>query len=220
MGMVQSKARASRRPQDGKSLPSRRTSLADALFTTTQQRLLGLIYGQPHRSFFANQLIVLTGSGSGAVQRELASLVESGLVTSRAVGRQRHYQANAGAPIFEELRNIVIKTVGAVEPLRSALEPLRDRISLAFIYGSVAKGTDTASSDIDVFVVADKLMLENLYSVLEPVERRLGRKVNPTLMTKAEFERRRKAANPFLTKVLSNPRISLLGGDSADRAAR
>ncbi|MGQ0835035.1 MAG: nucleotidyltransferase domain-containing protein [Gammaproteobacteria bacterium] len=181
---------------------------------------MGLIYGQPQRTFFANELIVLTGSGSGAVQRELARLVESGLVTSRVMGRQRHYQANAGAPIFEELRDIVMKTVGAAEPLRAALEPLRDRISLAFVYGSVARGTDTAASDIDLLVVADKLMLEGLYSALEPVERRLGRKVSPTLLTSGEFERRRKASNPFLTKVLSGPRIVLIGDEGVDRAAR
>lgn len=219
MGMIHSRTGTPRRALR-KSAPPQRTSLADALFTTTQQRLLGLIYGQPQRTFFANELIALTGSGSGAVQRELARLLESGLVTSRVMGRQRHYQANAGAPIFEELRNIVMKTVGAAEPLRAALEPLRDRISLAFVYGSVARGTDTAASDIDLLVVADRLMLEGLYSALEPVERRLGRKVSPRLLTSAEFERRLKASNPFLTRVLSGPRIVLVGDDSVDRAAR
>jgi predicted nucleotidyltransferase len=219
MGISQLKRRTTR---DGKSSsPGRaRTSLADALFTGTQQKVLRLIYGQPHRSFFANELIELTGSGSGAVQRELARLVESGLVTSRQIGRQRHYQANPSAPIYAELHSIVTKTVGAADPIRRALEPLQDRISVARIFGSVAKGEDSAASDIDVLVVGDNLMLEDLYSALQPVEQRLARKVNPTLLTSSEFARRRKTAGSFVSKVLAGPTIQILGDPDVDRAAR
>lgn len=199
--------------------PLARTGLADALFTTTQQRVLGLLYGQPKRSFFANELIGLTGSGSGAVQRELARLVDSGLVTSRSIGRQRHYQANAEAPIYYELQSIIVKTVGLAEPLRAALIPLCHRITLALVYGSIAKGTATAASDIDLLVVAEDLTLEDLYCALEPAEQQLQRKVSPTLYTVKEFARRRVVGNPFMTKVLTGENIVLIGDAHAIAAA-
>jgi len=194
--------------------------MADALFTMTQQSVLSLLYGQPHRSFFANELIAMTGSGSGAVQRELARLVESGLVTRKQIGRQSHYQANHGAPIYAELQSIITKTVGAANPIREALEPLRDRILLALLFGSVAKGEDSSTSDIDVLIIADDLMLENLYSAFGPVEQRLGRTVNPTLLTTSEFSRRRASSGSFVSKVLAGPTIRLLGDPNVDHSAR
>ena len=131
-----------------------RTSLADALFSTTQQRVLAYLFGQPERSFFATELIGLAGGGSGAVQRELARLEQSGLVTVTRVGTQKHYQANPKSPIFAELCAIAQKTVGLAEPLREALAPLAKRITAAFVFGSVAKRRDTAASDIDVLVLS------------------------------------------------------------------
>ena len=185
------------------------TSLSDALFTATQQRVLRLLFGQPERSFFASELIAMIRSGSGAIQRELVRLVESGLVTSREIGRQKHYQANRSAPIFEELCGIVRKTFGVADPLRQALQSLQVRIDSASIYGSVAKGTDKAGSDIDLLVVSDKLMLEDLFRVLDPAEQLLGRKVNPTLIKGREFVAQPKS--DFLRKVMSGPRIPLIG---------
>jgi hypothetical protein len=135
------------------------TSLADALFTTTQQRVLALLFGQPSRSFFASELIELTGPGSGAVQRELKRLASSGLVTVNRIGKQKHHQANPDCPVFEELCALVRKTAAMVEPIRQALAPLAEGITLALIYGSVVKGTDRAASDIDLLVVADDLPL-------------------------------------------------------------
>jgi predicted nucleotidyltransferase len=196
------------------------TSLADALFTTTQQRVLALIYGQPSRSFFASELIALTGSGSGAVQRELKRLASSGLVTVTRIGKQKHYQANAQSPVFEELRGLVVKTVAMVEPIRQALEPLADRVILALVYGSVAKGTDTADSDIDLLIVADELTLEDVHSALATVERALDRKINPTLYASPEFEARKAAGNAFLARVLAGEHLILIekhGGPSATR---
>jgi len=151
----------------------------------------------------------MTRSGSGAVQRELARLVESGLVTRREIGRQRHYQANAAAPIFEELRSIVLKTFGAAYPLKDALAPLKDRITWAAIYGSVARGGDNAASDIDLLVVSDDLMLEDLYKTLGPVEQGLGRKINPKLIKSNELDAR--AKDSFLNRVLAGPLIPLVG---------
>lgn len=190
------------------------TSLADALFTTTQQRLLALLFGQPSRSFFASELIELTGSGSGAVQRELKRLASSGLVTVKRIGKQKHYQANPDCPVFDELCGLVRKTVAMVEPIRQALAPLAQKIQRALIYGSVVKGTYTASSDIDLLVVADDLTLEALYSALAPVEGSLDRKVSPTLYTRKEYDDRRATGNPFLTRVLEGEHLALMG--SAD----
>ena len=193
------------------------TSLADALFTTTQQRVLALLFGQPSRSFFASELIKTTGSGSGAVQRELKRLVSSGLVTVKRVGRQKHFQANPDCPVFDELCAMVRKTVAMVEPIRQALAPLADGITLALIYGSLAKGADTANSDIDLMIVADELMLETLYSALAPVEAALARKISPTLYTTTEFENRRATGSPFLTRVIEGEHFVLIGGEDATR---
>lgn len=212
MGMKRKGAHRHTRRRSAAAGAVRSRGLADALFSTTQQRVLRLLYGQPERTFFANELISLLRSGSGAVQRELAKLVESGLVSSRMVGRQRHYQANADAPIFEELRQIVRKTFGAADPLRQALEPLKDRIAFAVMFGSVAKGTDRASSDFDILVVSDHLMLEDLYAALDPAERLLGRKINPLLINSTELESRKEGS--FLSKVLGGPAVPLIGTGS------
>ena len=196
------------------------TSLADALFTTTQQRVLALVFGQPSRSFFASELIELTASGSGAVQRELKRLASSGLVTVARIGKQKHYQANPDCPVFEELCALVRKTVAMVEPIRQALAPLAERISLALVYGSVAKGTDTASSDIDLLVVADDMTLEEVYSTLAEVESSLDRKISPTMYTKKEFVDRRAAGNPFLSRVLEGEHLVLIGSESDTSTTR
>ena len=188
------------------------TGLADALFTTTQQRVLALLFGQPARSFFATELIELTGSGSGAVQRELKRLSSSRLVTVKRIGNQKHYQANPDSPVFEELRGLVVKTVALMEPIRKALEPLEDRVELALLYGSVVKGTDTADSDIDILIVAEEVTLEDVYSALAPVETDLDRKINPTLYTSQEFAARKASKNAFLTRVISGEHLVLLDG--------
>lgn len=187
------------------------TSLADALFTTTQQRVLALIFGQPGRSFYASELIERTGSGSGAVQRELKRLASSGLVTVKRIGNQKHYQANPDSPVFEELSGLVKKTVAPVVPIREALASLAERIDLAVLYGSVAKGTDTALSDIDILIVGDGLTLEDLYAALSPVEEDLERKISPTLYTSKEFVDRKAANNSFLSRVLSSEHLILIG---------
>lgn len=196
------------------------TSLSDALFTTTQQRVLALLFGQPNRSFYTNELIGLTGSGSGAVQRELKRLASSGLVSVTSIGMQKHYKANPDCPVYHELVGIVRKTTGMIEPVRQALAPLSDRIKLAMIYGSVVHGTDTAASDIDLLVTADGMMLEELYVALAPVERSLGRKINPTLYTVQEFKSRRLSGNPFLCNVLDGERLVLIGEEDDASAVR
>jgi predicted nucleotidyltransferase len=200
---------APRSPKAGQRVGKQ--SLADDLFTATQQRLLGLLFGQPERSYFVTELIDLADVGRGAVQRELARLERSQLVLIERHGNQKHYRANPDSPVYNELCSIVSKTIGIEENLRAALEPLAERMSLALIYGSVAKHSDTASSDIDLLVVSDELTLEELYASLADVEQQLSRKVNPTLYTADEFHKRRSVGNAFLDRVLSGPTIILEG---------
>ena len=202
------------------SLPAAPTSLADALFTTTQQRVLALLFGQPNRSFYASELIESTGSGSGAVQRELKRLASSGLLTVRRIGNQKHYQANPDSPVFEELCSLVRKTVALIEPIRAALKPLADRMDLAFLYGSVATGTDTATSDIDILIVADGVTLEDIYSSVASVETDLGRKISPILYTPKEFADRMASGNPFLARVLSGEHLVLMGDEDGPSPTR
>jgi len=190
-----------------------RSSLADALFSTTQQRVLGLIFGQPDRSFYATELIAMIGAGSGAVQRELARLEQSGLVNVHRVGTQKHYQANPGSPLFQELCGIAMKTVGLVEPLRQALAPLSDRIDAAFVFGSVAKRQDTSTSDIDLMIVSDTLAYADVFAVLEYVSASLGRAVNPTVYSRKDLRRRLGQGSAFATRVATQPKLWLLGSE-------
>jgi predicted nucleotidyltransferase len=189
-----------------------RSGLADGLFSGTKQRALGVLFGQPERSFYTTEVIGLVGSGTGAVQRELAALVQSGLVTVKAVGNQRHYQANPDSPVFAELRAIVQKTIGLAEPLRHALAPLGQRIIAAFVYGSIAKNTDTARSDIDLMLVSDDITYADVFVALEDTGNMLGRPVNPTILTRKEFAKRLAAQESFLTRVLDQPKIWIVGG--------
>ena len=192
------------------------SSLADALFTATQQKVLGVLFGQPDRSFFVTQIMELAKAGRGAVQRELERLRQGGLVTVRNVGTQKHYQANPDSPLFDELCGIVQKTVGLAGPIRAALESLPELPRRAFVYGSVAKRTDSSDSDIDLLVVADNTELEQIYAALMPVEQLLARPISLTLYTDEDYERRREDGNPFLQRVLDGPIIVLIGSTDVD----
>jgi predicted nucleotidyltransferase len=192
-----------------------RVSMLDALFPLAKQRVLALLFGQPERAFATMELIRLADVGSGAVQRELDRLVASGLVATAMVGTQKRFQANSESPLFEELRGVVDKTSGATEQLRRALATLSPAPYFAALYGSVAKATDTARSDLDVLIVADDLPLERVFAALEPVEARLARRVSPTLYSAEEFIRRRTTRHPFLTKVLAGKHIVLAGTEDA-----
>lgn len=192
--------------------------LADALFTTTQQRVLGALYGQPLRNFTVSELIASTGAGSGATQRELAKLVAGGLLTVQPLGNQKRYQANPAASIHDELIGIVQKTVGLAEPLRAALQPLASKITAAFVYGSVAKRSDTARSDIDVMIVSSKLGYADALNAMADAEEKLGRKINPTIYPPAELAKRIKSDNAFVKRVLEQPKIWLIGSEDDLRA--
>lgn len=194
-------------------------NIADALFAQVRQRVLGILFAQPERSFYANELVRLAGSGIGAVQRELESLSSSGLLNVTRLGNQKHYQANQQSPIFAELCAIVTKTFGVADVLRAALLPLVPQIELALLYGSMAKGQAHANSDVDLMVVTDALNLEDIFAAIGPAELKLGRRINPCLYTGKEFRHRRAQSNPFLAKVLSGDIIVLSGSlDAVSRA--
>jgi predicted nucleotidyltransferase len=186
------------------------SGVADALFSKVQQRVLAVLFGNHARSFYANELIALAGSGSGAVQRELAQLEAAELVTVKRIGNQKHYQANSAAPVFEELRGLVLKTSGLVDVIRTALAPLAAQIDSAFVYGSVAKNTDTAKSDIDLMVISEKLAYAELFAALEPATLRLGRTVNPTVYTQKEIQKRLREGNAFVKRVLGQPKLWII----------
>ena len=192
-------------------------SVAAALFSDSQSRVFRWLFGQPERSYHLNELLRLTGLGSASLQRELNRLAEAGLVRSERIGNLRRFQANPESPMYGELVGLTRKTLGAQPMLRKALAPLASKLDLAFIYGSVAKGTDTAKSDIDVMVVGKDLLLSDVLKLLLPVESQLGRKINPTVYTPAEFKRRRAQQDSFVSRVLSQPVLPLLG-DSPESA--
>jgi predicted nucleotidyltransferase len=189
-------------------------NLSDTLFTKVQQRVLSVIFGQPDRVFFGNEIIRLAGVGVGAVTRELNKLVSSGLIDVTRTGNQKHYQANPSSPIFSELRSIVLKTFGVADVLRQALLPFSDRIRVAFIYGSVAKGKDTAKSDIDLMVVSDNLGFSDIFAVLTEAEKQLGRQVSPTIYTGDEFSKKLRNGSDFINRVTYQPKIFIVGTEN------
>jgi len=186
-------------------------SLGDTLFTKTQQQVLGLLFGNPNRSYYAKEIVRFAGLGSGTIQRELEYLSAAGLLTVTKIGNQKHYQANKKSPIYKELRGIVIKTFGVGDLIRSALMSIKDKIHMAFIYGSVAKGTDTANSDIDIIMCSDNLSYPEIYPLLEKIEQKIGREVNPTIYKKNELLQKLRKDNAFIKRILKQPKIFLIG---------
>ena len=192
-------------------MAEKQVTIGNALFTKTQQQVLRLLFGQPERSFYTQEIVRLAGVGIGTVQRELVRLSEVGLVTVSAQGNQKHYQANPASPIFAELRGIVVKTFGIADVLKEALLPFENKVKMAFIYGSVAKGGETARSDIDLMVISSKLSYTALMEQLVEVETQLGRPINPTVYSPAELRRKLDDGNAFLKRVLQQPKIVLMG---------
>lgn len=188
-------------------------SLSNALFSKVQQRVLGLIFGQPERSFYTSEIIRNVHSGTGAVTRELSRLESSGLVSVQRIGNQVHYRANRESPIFEELQSLVIKTMALADPIRKSLEPHSVGIKAAFIYGSVAKGTDTARSDVDLMIVGNELDYSGLYSAVQDAERVLRRKINPILLSLEDWRRKVAEKGSFVRKVSELPKMFIVGSE-------
>jgi predicted nucleotidyltransferase len=191
------------------------TDLGSALFGKARRAVLGLLYGRPDEAFYLRQITREVRVGQGAVQRELQRLVDAGLLTREARGREIHYRANRACPIFAEMHGLVLKTVGLADVLRAALVPLQRNITLALVYGSQAAGTASAGSDVDLLVVGTVEEIA-LHKTISQAETRLARTVNYTLLTPREFTRRRRERGGFLTRVLAGPTIPLLGSADGD----
>jgi predicted nucleotidyltransferase len=188
-------------------------SIPNALFSKVQQRVLALIFGQSDRSFYVSEIVRHVHSGTGAVERELSRLRDSGLVSVERVGNQKHYQANRNSPVFKELRRLVLKTLALTDPLKGALEPYSGKIKAAFVYGSVAKGNDTARSDIDLMVIGDELSYSDLYTALQDAESALRRKVSPNFLSSDEWRRKAATQGSFISKVAALPKLFIFGSE-------
>ena len=200
-------------PDMGKKAKSASIGLADALFPRVQQRVLALLFGQPDRRFQSAELIRLAESGTGAVHRQLRRLADAGWVTVLRAGNQKHYQANRASPAFAELHGLIVKTVAVVEPLRRALTTKSRDIRAAFVYGSLAKGTDKAGSDVDVMVISERLGYQDLFEALQAAERVLARPVNPNVMSLAEWRAKLAKKDSFAARIAAQPRLFVIGSD-------
>jgi predicted nucleotidyltransferase len=189
-------------------------SLSSALFSGVQQRVLALIFGHPERSFYTSEIVRSVHSGRGAVERELARLEQTGLVSTEHVGNQKHYRANQESPIFNELHGIVLKTVGLTEPLRQSLAPYSEKITAAFVYGSIAKGTDTARSDIDLMVIGDDLTYAELFAGLRKAETILQRSVNPTFLSLNDWYHKLTTKDSIIAKIDAQPKVFVFGSEA------
>lgn len=190
---------------------------ASALFGRTRRAVLDLLFGQPDQDFYVREIIAHVGLGRGSVQRELSRLKDAGLLVRTSRGNQVFYQANRKSPVFEELASFIIKTTGIAGALREAMAPLSGRLAVAFIYGSLADGTDRPASDVDIMVIGD-ITFKEVSAVLTPVQGRLGREINPTVYSVSEFKKKVKAKHHFLTAVLEGSKILVVGEEDELKA--
>ena len=149
--------------------------------------------------------------GRGTISRELDKLVAAGLLTVSRTGNQNHYQANSNNPVYAELVGIVKKTFGIGDQIRQALHQFDDQIDLAFIYGSISKGTDKAASDVDLMLVGRSLNYGDVMDVLLPLEESLQRTINPTIYTQDDFVTKIEKGSSFVTRVMEQPKIMIKG---------
>jgi predicted nucleotidyltransferase len=189
------------------------------LFGKTRRSLLSLLYSRTDESFYLRQLVRAAGKGLGSVQRELELLTGAGIIVRRVEGRQVYFQANAQCPVFNELKNLITKTIGYADTLRAALTPISDRVLLAFIYGSVARSEASRSSDIDIMVIGHVSFTE-VVGTLAGAQEQLGREINPTVYSEEEFRSKVAAKNHFLSSVITKQLIFLIGEqDELERLA-
>jgi predicted nucleotidyltransferase len=187
-------------------------SLSATLFGKTRRAVLGLLYSHVEETFYLRQIARTAGVGLGAVQRELKKLSEAGIITRKARGRQIYYQANPECPVYAELRNLVVKTIGIGDVLRAALVPLADRIRVAFLFGSLVRGGQRSSSDVDVIVVGNVTFGE-VVSALGRVQETIRREINPLVYPPEEFRSKLAADHHFLKKALEGTKFFLIGDD-------
>lgn len=187
-------------------------AIGTALFGATRRSVLALLFTSADRSFYLNEIVREVGLGVGAVQRELRALTHAGLIRRTARGNQVFFQANPDSPVFAELKALVEKTMGAPAALRALLAPLARRIEAAFIYGSLARGDAVGESDVDLLVVGEVPALE-LAAAVREAEEKLHREVNPVVFPPEEFRERIRGGDHFLTTVMQEPKIFLVGDE-------
>ncbi len=188
------------------------SQLSDALFTTTQQKVLSLLYAQPEKSFYVKEILRLTGMGVATIKRELDRMLGAGILRMTKIGNQHHYQANPECPVYHELSGIVKKTFGITDIIRSALSIVSGQVDWAFIYGSVASGKETTDSDIDLMIVGAPRFSE-VAGLLYPVQKNLGREINPKIYSRKEWILMQKRNNAFIKELLAKPRMDVIGGN-------
>ena len=186
--------------------------LADTLFGRTRREVLGLLYGRPDESFFVREVARKTGVALGAVQKELMALTAAGVLERSVRGRQVYFSANRNSPVFPELRSLIAKTAGVVDIIRRGLESLETSIDVAFVFGSIAKGEERGTSDIDLFVIG-RAGFGEVVDALGESQRTLARDINPVVQSGEEFTRRLLTKDHFVTAVLQTPRLFVIGDD-------
>lgn len=185
-----------------------------SLFGATRQAVLSLFFSHPDQRYYQRLVIRMIGLGSGAVQRDLERLTSAGVLTRTVEGRQIYYQANPKSAVFGELRGLIRKTFGIAEVLRSGLATVRPQIRVAFVYGSVAAGSETSASDIDLMIVGDDISLDMVVSALVDTQAALGREVNPSVYSAEDFCRKLAQGHHFLSNVLQGPKLFIIGDES------
>lgn len=189
------------------------SAVAEALFSKVQRRVLALFFGQPERSFQGAELVRLADSGVGAVYRQIRRLLACELITTEPMGQRELYRANENSPVFEELRSLILKTVGLSLPLEEALRPFENTIRAAFVYGSVARGDDGASSDVDLMVIGEELSYPDILAALRPVEKTLNRQISLSLITYREWMRGLREGKTFMKRILQGEKIFVMGSE-------
>ncbi|MCU7844850.1 MAG: nucleotidyltransferase domain-containing protein [Candidatus Thiodiazotropha sp. (ex Monitilora ramsayi)] len=187
------------------------SQLSDALFTETQQKVLGLLYGQPDKSFYLKEILRQTGMGVATIKRELDRMLAAGILHMTKIGNQHHYQANPECPIYAELITIIKKTVGLADPIRQALSPLHKKIDWAFVFGSIASGKESSASDIDLMIIGE-VSFSEVANTLYSIQEALGREVNPKIFRKSEWAKLEKDNDAFIRDVMTKPRMDVMGG--------
>jgi uncharacterized protein len=191
-----------------------RKDLSTLLFgkTRTRRAILSLLYGHNDESYFLRQIVRITGFGLGPIQRELKQLNEVGVIRRSESGHQVYYQANPSSPVFKELKSLITKTIGVADALGNALAPLADRIELAFIYGSIARGEEKRQSDIDLLIVG-RVSFSEVVKALHGAQETLGREINPTVYPIEEFRSRIAEEHYFIRDVLNSEKIFVTGDE-------
>ncbi len=187
-------------------------SLASELLGSSRAAILATLLLRSEAEVHARELARVTGVSIGTLLRELGTLLALGLVKRREVGRQVLFSADPDSPVFNELASLLRKTVGLGDRLRDALAPLAKRVRVAFVYGSMAAGTAAPHSDVDVMVIGD-VSFSDVTRALHAEQSVLGREINPTVMSAAEFKSKRRARDGFVQSVAKGPKIWLVGGE-------